>query len=630
MKKTLIFTMVVAILASATLFYSCSREVAQPSNNQSQVDDGGNNNNNNNNNNNQNNVSYGPLDLVITEINWGGSYSNDTSATADGEFVEIMNNTTNTINLGGFQLRYDGGGSFTNKRVTLPSTLSLAPGEFLVVFITNNTHNPYSLVVNTGTYKRFLWSGINYIGNSGFRVAIIAPNGDEIDFVETRSGQPGQVTIKGSSGAPKRTMERVLPFISGTNDSAWDAAVSNVNYAYGGANNLGTPGASNSVWFVYATISLVQPINGASINNTNTNVVFSWSVSGGSGYSSYIFRITSNDVVIYSTNTSINSNVVNVSGLEAWNGYKWFVLGVSGSVTNSSATNGFEIVTTGGGSGSYSPLDLVITEINWGGSYSNNNTNAAIADGEFVEIMNNTSSPINLAGFQLRYDGGGSFTNKRVTLPSIVLNPGEFLVAFITNSSHNPYALVLNTNTYKTFLWTGINYIANTGFRIAIIDPSSNEIDFVETRSGQPGQVAIKGSSGTPKRTMERVLPFISGTNDSAWDAAVSNINYAYGGANNLGTPGASNSVWLVYATITLVQPVDNASINKSNTNVVFSWSVSGGSGYSSYIFRITSNDVVIYSTNTSINSNVVDVSGLEAWNGYKWFVLGAVSYTHL
>ncbi|MCS7299918.1 MAG: lamin tail domain-containing protein, partial [Spirochaetia bacterium] len=240
-------------------------------------------------------------------------------------------------------------------------------------------------------------------------------------------------------------------------------------------NNLGTPGASNSVWFVYATITLVQPVDNASINKSNTNVVFSWSVSGGSGYSSYIFRITSNDVVIYSTNTSINSNVVDVSGLEAWNGYKWFVLGVSGSVTNSSATNGFEIVTTGGGSGSYSPLDLVITEINWGGSYSNNNTNAAIADGEFVEIMNNTSSPINLAGFQLRYDGGGSFTNKRVTLPSIVLNPGEFLVAFITNSSHNPYALVLNTNTYKTFLWSGINYIGNSGFRVAIIDPSSNE-----------------------------------------------------------------------------------------------------------------------------------------------------------
>ncbi|MCX8029673.1 MAG: lamin tail domain-containing protein, partial [Brevinematales bacterium] len=335
MKK--IFIVLIVIALTVAVFYSCARQVTENTGNDfSEMDntDGGNNNSNGNNIGSSSAI-YNFLDLVITEINWGGSYSNTTDATPNGEFVEIMNNTSSPINLTGFQLRYDGGGDFTNKRVTLPSIV-LNPGEFLVVFITNSSNNPYELVLNTNTYKTFLWSGINYIGNGGFRIAIIAPNGEEIDFVETRSGKPGQVMMKGSSGMPKRTMERVLPFISGTNNSAWEAAVSNINYAYGGTNNLGTPGASNSVWFVFRAILLATPTNNTTINKAlNSTQNFVWMLTGlGSSYSSYILVFTTSNQVF--TNISVNTTNTNINILAfPVETYKWFVLGVSGGITNS-------------------------------------------------------------------------------------------------------------------------------------------------------------------------------------------------------------------------------------------------------------------------------------------------------
>lgn len=84
--------------------------------------------------------------LVINEIDYDqpGGTGSDTN-----EFVEVFNNSTNTISLAGVTLRFVNGSNNTEYRTAISLTGSLAPGAYLVVA------SPLLAVTNSATVLRF-------------------------------------------------------------------------------------------------------------------------------------------------------------------------------------------------------------------------------------------------------------------------------------------------------------------------------------------------------------------------------------------------------------------------------------------------------------------------------------------
>lgn len=487
MKRILYFALTILFVIS---LYSCNRQLISENQNQSQTLD-------NTTEESQPpsppNQTYNLLDLVITEINWGGSYSNDNNPTSDGEFIEIMNNTTNTINLSGFQLRYDGGGSFTNKRTTLPS-IQLSPGEFLVVFISNNSHNPYDFVTNTNNYKTFIWTpSINYIANNGFRISIIDPNGQEIDFVETRIGYQGKVDLKGSSGITKKTMERNIPILPGTNNNAWSEAISNINYKYENQNNLGTPGSSNSVWFIYKNISLVAPTQNIQINKSESSTItFEWALTG-TGREDYIsYNIViqkesdGSEVLSITTNsTNITINISDYNNEE----YRWFIKGINIMLTNFSQTNKFIITNFSTIVLSFPTNNYIHNKANLGNtiyiawSYTPSN---AFNQAE-IYILNRTN------GLVANFNSSGNSFNFDVTS----LESGEYKLFIVsTNTSTGLYSYS-TTNVIRIYKISNINsgiFFSEINWGGMRITPGSgSHIEFIEIYNTNDYDINLNG-----------------------------------------------------------------------------------------------------------------------------------------
>ena len=97
---------------------------------------------------------------------------------------------------------------------------------------------------------------------------------------------------------------------------------------------------------------------------------------------------------------------------------------------------------------------------------------------EFIEIFNNSNSPINLGGFRI-YAIGFTNTNE---MPNITIPPHEFIVlgspaATIQLDLFNDH-LVSGVNLFR---WPEGNSIWNQGELIRITDPNNNEVDSVDT-----------------------------------------------------------------------------------------------------------------------------------------------------
>lgn len=619
-----VFILLVGLVIIAVTFYGCARELTNGTDTPlgEPIGDNGGGDNPGNTNGPSTTTQRSPLDLVITEINWGGSYSNSTNATADGEFIEIMNNTTDTINLGGFQLRYDGGGNFTNKRVTLPSTITLAPGEFLVVFITNSSHNPYSLVTNTNTYKTFLWTGINYIANNGFRIAIIDPNGNELDFVETRNGQPGRVPIKGSSGMPKKTMERILPFMIGTNADAWDEAVSNVNYAFGGANNLGTPGASNSVWFISKTITLTAPANSKIVNKAvDLTYDFRWSISGkGSLYTSYLLVFTISNQVFTNIPLVSTNATIGVLGFSTGS-YEWFVLGIFERITNSSTNTNSLIVTN------FASISLV--------SPSDNTVHNIAIDGNNISL-------------RWSYDPFGALHVANVYLLDANNNPVRSNSLTLTNFSidvsglplgdYRWYVVASNTNSGLVVYSTTNNVKITNYASVALLSPANNYTNNI----AESGSTINFSWAYSPASAFNRADIYVLDSSDNiiASQRGLDTTSFSY----SVSTYGVYK--WYVVATNTstgfysysstntfyitnfgyislVVFPTNNHlhDLLSYGNNLTFSWIYTPTNAFDQATIYIGKNNTVVMSQTTTSTSATVDLSSLPSGR-YNWFVV--------
>jgi len=159
-------------------------------------------------------------DLVINEVSWMGS--------ADGsndEWIELYNNTSQTIDLTGWTIEDD-----TTTVYTIGSKEVGPKGYFLIEDSEESTNVQSDVVIPIS------------LANTGDSLILKDENGTVIDSVNTSGGAwfAGDSTTKG-------TMERIDPEVDGDSSDNWaTSTTSNGAVGRDGTEILGTPKSTNS------------------------------------------------------------------------------------------------------------------------------------------------------------------------------------------------------------------------------------------------------------------------------------------------------------------------------------------------------------------------------------------------
>lgn len=175
-------------------------------------------------------LSWAIGSVVINEIGWSGTKADDTD-----EWVELRNNTSASIDLGGWVLKAPSDG-----RPTITLNGSIAGGSFYLIERTSD--NDISDVVGdyTGSFGQY-----GSLANSGEDLELFDATGAVIDKVYFLSGWPA-----GTAGPDYISMERIDPMKDGSlvlNWSSNNGQKINGKDAAGNSIN-GTPKSENSVY----------------------------------------------------------------------------------------------------------------------------------------------------------------------------------------------------------------------------------------------------------------------------------------------------------------------------------------------------------------------------------------------
>jgi len=153
------------------------------------------------------------------------------------------------------------------------------------------------------------------------------------------------------------------------------------------------------------------------------------------------------------------------------------------------------------------PLDVVINEIAWMGTVN-------LANDEWIELYNNTESPISLDGWQLVSQDGTPKINLSGTIPA-----NGFYLLERTDDTTVP-------NILADQIYTGA--LGNSGENLKLYDSSNNVIDRVDCSAGW-----LSGLGKPEYKTMERKNPQFEGSDPNNWQTS----------QNAGGTPKAKNSI---------------------------------------------------------------------------------------
>lgn len=180
--------------------------------------------------------------------------------------------------------------------------------------------------------------------------------------------------------------------------------------------------------------------------------------------------------------------------------------------------------------------DVVVNEIAWAGTVANS------AD-EWIEVRNNSSQEIDIAGYALRWDDGETVVRfdpeatsdsnavevRRTTIPA-----GGFLLLERTDDE------TIN-DMEAGVIYTGA--LSNSGEALQLLDADGDVVDEVNPDGSEwPAGAASDGE--VPYASMERIDPEADGDDDANWatnDGVLRNGTDVGGNLIN-GTPKAENS----------------------------------------------------------------------------------------
>jgi PKD repeat protein len=500
-------------------------------------------------------------DLVITEI----YYNPPETGTDSLEFIEIYNNGADPVNLSGYTLS-------SAVTFTFPS-VSINPGEYKVV-----AYNPLAMLHTFGI-SALQWTG--GLNNDGELMLLKNSSGLTIDSVFYDDVNPWPATPDGTGPS----LMLCNPNADNSIGTAWQASLHFVVNNGAGMPIYATPGYSECVYPPVADFSanFTTIIIGESITFTdlsaNNPASWSWTFVGGTPSTSNLQNpvVTYNttgvyDVQLIVTNTagnntmlksayitvqtmsppvaefSANFTVVNAGSsvtftdLSTNNPASWdwtFSGGTPASSTQQNPVITYNtpgifdvqlIATNAGGSNTMlktgyitvtDPFagNLMITEI------MQNPLAVSDAAGEWFEVFNPTSSPVNMNGWKIKDDD----TDIHTITTNLIVPAGGFTVLGINSGSAANGGYTCNYQ-YSTFI------LGNSGDEVVLLDPSNNEVDRVEYDGG-PNWPDPNGASMVFTGT-----PSMDNNDFHNWTTATVRENTYTGTTGDKGSPGTNGT----------------------------------------------------------------------------------------
>lgn len=178
--------------------------------------------------------------------------------------------------------------------------------------------------------------------------------------------------------------------------------------------------------------------------------------------------------------------------------------------------------------------DVVINEINWGGSNGDGSGND-----EWIELRNTTDHSINISGWVVDNLGTGSGPGANLVIPSGTLSASDsgtnsyFIVSALSKSSSK-------INVDPDFVKSSLSL--NNGGEQLTLRTSTVSGTIIDIANGIGAW--LKGSNSTPKKSMERKNPPGDGTLSANWqDASTHTGMDATGPTDEFGTPKNENGL---------------------------------------------------------------------------------------
>lgn len=389
---------------------------------------------------------------------------------ANDEFVEIYNLSFSPVNIGGWKINGSNNVGTTSTRVTITAGTTLNAGCHYLVTNSSASGGPYSgSVVGNQTYG----TGITDDGG----IAILLPDNTIVDQVGMNTGSAYK------EGTPLTSLGN-----------------SNLNRGYerkpGGTSGSGTDIDDNSSDFQLVSPSDPQNLASTCISSaTNTPT-----------------DTPTNTPTLTDTPTDTPTDLpTNTLTDTPTNTLTFTPTDTPTNTPTSTPTPTFTPLP------SFNALDVVVNEVAWSGT-------TASANGEWIELYNNTNAAIDLAGWTLQAADGAPNISLSGTIPAL----GYYLLERTTDSVVSDIA--------ADQIYTGA--LGNGGEQLRLRDPASNEIDSANGNGG-----AWPAGTSSPPCSMERNDP-LSVDADANWATNDNVHRNGLDAANNpiCGTPKNLNS----------------------------------------------------------------------------------------
>ncbi|MBC8319448.1 MAG: lamin tail domain-containing protein [Bacteroidetes bacterium] len=355
------------------------------------------------------------VDLVINEIMYN-------SIGTDEEWIELYNNTDQTIDLENWQVCDN---SATNPHIVIPAGYSVAPGSYFTISVSTGGAFPF-----TPDYDGTGYFGLN---NTGDAVRVWNANYLLVDIVNFDDTAPWPTEPDGNGPS----LSLINPNLDNSLAASWKAS----------HEDNGTPGAINF------PINIITP-NGGEIIELGTTYDITWTVEDWDGNIMIELIRDGQDPVLLVSNMPVSDLSFSWYVFESFdvaNDYKILITNMIDGNPYDESDDYFSLIEA------YVMPEIVITEIMY------NPPESGTDSLEFLELYNNGTENVNLAGFH--FTAGIEYI-----FPSIDLLPDNYLLVSVDS------AVMFATFGVEARQWTG-GALSNSGEKLELRDSFDNVID---------------------------------------------------------------------------------------------------------------------------------------------------------
>ncbi|MEL6942860.1 MAG: lamin tail domain-containing protein, partial [Bacteroidota bacterium] len=422
-------------------------------------------------------------DLVITEI-----HNSPDTFTVDGEWFEVYNAVPDTINMKGYTIR-DAEGS-RQDNFTIDTDFIVLPNQY-VVFARSG-----DIFTNGGVIADYVYGSEMSLSNSADEIII-----ELGDLLIDSVGYDGGVIFPSKRGESISLDGRILDAAENDDGSNW--CLGRQSYGLGG---LGSPGQANP----FCAPCLITGLDTENGQCTEEGYTFEVKFRAERSTRNFeIVRVDDGSVLATGTESPI---LVTLPENRDTTSFEIFIR--DAEKPNCSSVTllispldcvPFNCASEG---------DLVITEI------QKNPTSVADTLGEWFELYNSTSEPINLNGYIIR-DNGNDFHE----IDTDLIIPAMSYLVFGANDT-----MMVNGGVAVDYVYD--NFVLGNGRDEIIIECRDTIIDIVAYDGGD----IFPNPSGASMNLNPNFLNASDNDNGNYW--CISSTTY---GDGDLGTPGAAN-----------------------------------------------------------------------------------------